>query len=89
MQQKAFILPWVQIILIHSQWPFLVQISYPRLFKQMGLCKMSLPKDRACNWKLAYSHLSGLCKSTDVDLDFYIANVIIYISIYFHVKKQH
>lgn len=69
---RVFILLSVEIILIHSQWPFLVQISCTRLFKQMGLCKMSLPKDGAYNWKLAYSHLSGLGENTNIDLEFFI-----------------
>lgn len=72
---RVFILFSMQIILIHSQWPFLVQISYTCLFKQMGLCKMSFPKDRAYNWKLAHSHLSGLCENTNVDPEFFIYKI--------------
>lgn len=74
---RVFILLSVEIILIHSQWPFLVQISCTRLFKQMGLCKMSLLKDGAYNWKLAYSHLSGLGENTNIDLGFLYISIII------------
>lgn len=88
---RAFILLSVEIILIHSQWPFLVQISCTRLFKQMGLCKMSLLKDGAYNWKLAYSHLSGLGENTNMDLGFFIYkynHIEIRIYIYTHVHTN-
>jgi len=53
---------------------------------------MSLPKDGAYNWKLAYSRLSGLCENTNVDPDIFIYKEYSYAYVhtytYTHFQKK-